>query len=335
MATDLTKAMDATVDASLRAMLEEVHQFVAGLRLPRGEQEAPWRLRARQRCHELRQRAAALRERVSTYGRDLDLSFDGLSQTLHDVAAELADKPSVKRLSEIRRNLAERYEEIVAQVSAVGPSDLALARLRSIRLPKAARSLFHLSMGLVAVFMYQVVLSRTQALYVLFSFLAVFTGLEIGRRFSVRFNDFLVYRVFGLIVRPRERYRINSATYYLAGLTFITLVAPKVVVCAAILALAIGDPLAALAGSRFGRLRIVGEKTLIGSMAFLLSAFLAVSGYLLLFSQNLFSPAMSMLLAATISLVGTLAELFSGPLDDNFAIPVASALAGTGLLLLF
>jgi dolichol kinase len=224
--------------------------------------------------------------------------------------------------------LVRRYEDFVAQWGAVRESASGgLLRFRSLRLPKTARSVLHVAAGLGGVLLYQFVLSQAQALTILASLLAVFTGLEISRRFSQRFNDFMVYRVFGAISRPQERYRINSASYYLLALTLITWLTPRPAACAAVLVLAFGDPTASWIGNRWGRLRLANDKSLEGSLAFFGISAPVLFAYLLLVMGQM-SAMQCLLAAASICAVGTLVELFSHDLDDNFTVPVACALTG-------
>jgi len=148
--------------------------------------------------------------------------------------------------------------------------------------------------------------------------------LEITRRLSTRWNDYLVDRFFGAISRPWEKHQTNSATYYLLALTLITFVMPKHAVEIAILVLAFGDPAATILGKKWGGVKIWKEKSVVGTSAFILAAFPPVAAFL---SSGF--PSMNhtskLGLALTVSLVGAAAELFSENLDDNFTIPVLCA----------
>ncbi len=78
-------------------------------------------------------------------------------------------------------------------------------------------------MGLTGAILYYFVLTRIQALAILVAIFLVFGVLEITRRFSGRWNDYLVDKVFGAIARPSERYRVNSSTFYVMALIIIVL----------------------------------------------------------------------------------------------------------------
>ena len=80
-------------------------------------------------------------------------------------------------------------------------------------------------------------------------------------------NDLLL-RYFGVFFKEKERQRVTGSTYLLIGTVGAFHFLDKTVAIIALLFLALGDPSAAMIGSRWGRLR-VGGKTLEGSAAFL------------------------------------------------------------------
>ncbi len=99
--------------------------------------------------------------------------------------------------------------------------------------------------------------------------------------------------------------------------------------CSGILAMAWGDPLAAIVGTKWGRLRFpfaAGRKTVEGSLVMLGGSFLAGWVSLALFQggslEEIWMPSFS--LAA----VATLMELFAGRGLDNLTVPLATALSG-------
>jgi dolichol kinase len=182
-----------------------------------------------------------------------------------------------------------------------------------------------MAMGVVATFLYQFLLTRGQSVAVLATLLTIFGSLEISRRFSPRFNHFLLTsRLFKPIARPREYYRVNSATYYLVALCTITPLFSKPAVQVGILILAFADPAAAWLGKKYGRKKHIGTKTWLGSFAFLFVAVVVAFGFLAAFHTEL--PLSGRLLAALVaSVVATVAESFSRRLDDNLTIPIAAA----------
>ncbi len=311
----------------VQSLAADFRQLVASLQRPRLGDSA-WVKGMQKRCKELSDRFGQLRDSLAARREARTGILNDVRGTLQDFALELAERYNHQRLKEVQAALVRRYEDFVVQMRKARVwSAGAVPRFRSLRLPKAARSVFHVSAGLVGVLLYQFVLTKTQAAVILLSLLSVFTVLEISRRFSHRFNDFMVYRVFGAISRPQERYKTNSASYYLLALTIITLLTPREAVCLAVLVLGFGDPMASFAGNRWGKYRLANDKSPLGSLAFFTTSFMAASAYLLLAAEGL-PWHQCLLIAGCISLVGAFIELFSHKFDDNFTIPVACALTG-------
>lgn len=316
---------DPSVDM-IQSLAADFRRFVAGLQTSKFTDSA-WLKASQQRCQELSERFGQLRDRLASRRRALAVTFNDMRVSLQNYAAELSGKYNRQHLKEIQASLVRKYEDFVAQVRSarIFKAD-SRPRFRSLRLPKSARSIFHAGMGLIAVAMYQFVLTQRAALIILVSLLSVFSVLEISRRFSQKFNDFMVYKMFGAISRPQERYKVNSASYYLLALTIIALLAPRPAVCMAVLALAFGDPMASIVGNRWGRTRLANDKSLEGGLAFMSVAGLAMFIYLLLAHSALSIPQ-RLLAAAAVAAIGAFVELFSQKFDDNFTVPVACALA--------
>jgi dolichol kinase len=195
----------------------------------------------------------------------------------------------------------------------------------------AARTLFHSGMALTAVICYHFFLTRTGAMTVLLTLGAIFGTLELTRRFSTRWNEILVRRVFGLISRPRELHKTNSATWYLGALCLITPVFSREAVVVAILVLGFGDPAAAWIGKRFGRFKLYRNKSLVGSLAFFTTSMAVAGGFLLAFANDV--PLSTRMVGVFLgALAGTIAELYTVKLDDNLVVPIAAALAASIVL---
>ena len=125
------------------------------------------------------------------------------------------------------------------------------------------------------------------------------------------------------LMRRGEMHRINGSTYFLIASTIAFLVFGEHIGATALIFLAIGDPAAGIIGSRWGRIRI-GQKTLEGSIAFLLTAF--VAGALLTGITHI-----PLHLIALGALVAAVVELLPLPLNDNLTIPLASGAVIMGL----
>jgi dolichol kinase len=139
------------------------------------------------------------------------------------------------------------------------------------------------------------------------------------------FKSFMM-RFFGKVLRKNElQGGMTASTIVVASAAFTILVFREEIAVVSLLYLSLGDSAAALVGKHFGRIRLVGQRTLEGSLA-AFNTCLIVSLFTLWASPEFgwrFTPA-TLLVG---SLVATLSELFYLPLDDNFRIPVFAGLA--------
>ncbi len=322
---------EPNLELALQQIAVDLRTLVAKLNRPRPG-DGQWRHQVRERCVELNERLSQIKEQWTAKREALPQAFADLKVSLQKYASERKVHYNTPRIKEMQANLAQRYEDAVAQLRAMKQwSAEAGQKLRDVRLPKAARSIFHVFMGLSALTIYELWMPWHIAVMVLGSLAVIASSMEISRRFSPRFNDFMVDKLFGLISRPRERYQTNSATYYLLALTIITFLAPKTAVGLGVLVLAIGDPIASALGSRYGRIRLANDKSLIGSLAFFSSATLACFAYLMMVSSMSYLGALG--LAAAVAGIGAVVELFADKIDDNFSIPMACALSATLMIL--
>jgi len=118
--------------------------------------------------------------------------------------------------------------------------------------------------------------------------------------------------VFRRILRDDEYGALNATIPYLAATFVVLLIFPRVIACVALAFLALGDTAAELVGRAVGRVRIVGPKTLEGTLACFAVCFLA-GWYFLGWELALVGAG-----------VAALAELVSGGWVDNFSIPLAA-----------
>jgi dolichol kinase len=329
----------ADLAEALPSIATDLRQLAAKLSRPQLS-DLRWVAAMRDKQRELAERITVLRSQCGSQfeqlGAHLESRRVALAETLAQLSTDLqtgarelanrAAKPGAAAgaLRELGSTLTRRYEDLVEQVKALEIwRPAAEAELRALRLPRPMRSLLHVFTGLGVVLLYQVV-SRGTALWILAGFATTFAGLEISRRFSKRWNDLMVDKIFGLIVRPRERYQTNSATFYLFAMLAIFWFAPHPAVCLALLVLAFGDPAASFIGARWGRIRLYNDKSLLGSAVFFAAGSIVSTIYLALAVAPM-SPLRMIAIATSVSAVGTVVELFSDRLDDNFTIPVTCA----------
>lgn len=240
------------------------------------------------------------------------------SQLLSDLHTSL-EGPKAAALAR-RDELARAYEQW-ARTHDTG------VRPPSLKPLMRARTLFHVAMALVAFVCYQFLMTRAQCTWLLVTLLTIFGTLEITRRFSPRFNHFLVTSVFRPIARPEEYFRVNSATYYLIALLMVTPFFSREAVLVGVLTLGFADPAAAWLGKRYGTRKLYGRKSYVGTGAFLLTSFVLSFAYLTVFAHVALAPRLGACLAAAV--LGGCAELFLTQLDDNLSIPLAAVLGAT------
>jgi dolichol kinase len=134
---------------------------------------------------------------------------------------------------------------------------------------------------------------------------------------------------FSRIAHPGERYRVNSSTWYATALVLLASFASPRAAEVGILVLAVGDPAAGVIGRAIGRIPLRANRSLEGTLGFVLVAGLLVVAWLLAFDH--LTTSATLIVAFTAAAAGALAELGSTELDDNFTIPLVSACAATAV----
>jgi dolichol kinase len=281
-----------------------------------------------------RERFAMLQERVDLLLAGAAEADADLVQRLEEVAALLRDHmPSYSSPSpaEIRREWMRFRRQLVEAYSGLS-SDLEAwsVHVPSLRPKNYARNLFHLANGLTALIFIEWVLQPTGLIIMAAALAATAWSLESARRLLPALNRFLV-RLFGPVIHPHERHRVNSATWYATALLVLALTSPPMVCALAVTILALGDPAAAIVGRRWGRIALINGRSLEGSATFFLVA--AIASWLLMaafYGDLAGTTRLAVALAA--ALAAALAELVSRRVDDNFSVPLTAAL-GAGLAL--
>lgn len=319
---------ERTVREQLASLARELHDLVNRLQepLPQMSREA-WAKALADRCHALADRAAQARAALAGRQKSLAESLDRMTVALRSYSAELANGPVAAKVESAQAALAKSYEDLLHQLRR-GRAAVGAIRMPHLKPVRLGRSAFHVFCGVLAATLYETILDRTQALTVLGSLVGVFGSLEITRRFSTRWNDFLVDKAFGFMSRPWERHRTNSATLYLIALTIMTALMSRHAVAVGVLVLAIGDPAAAFIGKRYGRAKVIGNKSWAGLGGFIGAAALSV-GVLLRIAVPELEWTTTLAVAALAATVGGLVEVICQDLEDNFAIPILAAAAAT------
>lgn len=195
-----------------------------------------------------------------------------------------------------------------------------LGRDRS--LPHLERKFYHLLMGAICFSLHAFVLDRTQAMIALASIGGAFVLLDLFRLCFPKMNA-LTLRMFGKIMRREELKSISGNSFYILGLMVVLLFFPKPIVLLSVAFLALGDPVAAVVGTLYGRHKLIGKKSLEGALANFALSWLAVFFIAMFYFQ--YAPEKVLLLAWVGAFISMVAELIPLPVDDNFTIPVFSA----------
>lgn len=287
-------------------------------------------VRGRETLNELRTRLRALlteressnKETGSLYHRLFEVArvLDEASPTLA-VTAEAVDNSPKAAWNRFRRRAYPVYEALAASLKA---QDI---HVPSLRPTNYYRNLFHVGSGLAVLLVVQYLLTPTLMILVAGSFAAWAWCMEYFRRFNPKLNATLM-AVFGRMAHPHEHYRVNSATWYSTALLLIALSCDKLTASMAVVVLALGDPTAAIIGRRFGKIRLVAGRSLEGTSAFVMASALGCVAMQAVF-YPMIPPGKAIALAFMSAIPGALAELFSKRIDDNFTIPLATALGAS------
>ncbi len=190
-------------------------------------------------------------------------------------------------------------------------------------LPHALRRLYHLIMGLGCFSLYAWLIDRNTACWLLALIGGPFILMDILRLQHPGLKK-LVLQYYGPLMRRNELLGLSGNSFFIAGMFTVVFFFSQPIALLSVLFLALGDPVAAFFGTRYGRIKIIGGKSAEGAFANFVASGIAsavfAAGYLGLSSDAVL----------TLGLVGgavsTLAELVPFPVDDNFSVPVLSAL---------
>lgn len=185
--------------------------------------------------------------------------------------------------------------------------------------------------------------TRTILFSVLFLFFVFQIILEYLRFHFAFWQKFFVMTM-GNLLKQNETERINGSLPYFFATLLLLLLAQREVAIVSMVFLIVGDPTAAYFGSRYGYWRFVNGKSIQGTMAGIIGAFLGGLFFLYMHSWRhsflLFFSQVNVLLSLIILFMGAAIafafELVSGQglMDDNLTIPLSSALAVSVLLAL-
>lgn len=188
------------------------------------------------------------------------------------------------------------------------------------------RKIGHAMMGLT--FLYLIAYSPLPHALVMGIFMAFVVwaiALESARHMSPRVNVW-VCRVFGPVMREREKTRINSGIYYILAMSLVYFVFPLNVAILTMLFIALGDTVAGIVGVKFGRHKIAPHVSLEGVVAcFATCSILTLFANEFLLSDFSLSGLRLFLFVLLGGVIGAASESSFKQLDDNLVMPLLSA----------
>lgn len=194
-----------------------------------------------------------------------------------------------------------------------------------------ARKAWHFLGVLVIIALYQNS-TRSESLRLAFITTFCFLAVDVLRQSIPTLNNF-VFKVLGPIMREQERNKLAGTSWLLIGVTIIVFLFSDDVVTLSLLFLALGDPVASLIGVKYGKDKIVGNKTLQGTIAAFTVCFIISTIYF--YYQNFMTDRI-LIVSVIAGLIGALSELIPIlKLDDNFTYPVLSSSLLWGLFAIF
>ena len=304
--------MNATLRIETRLLSEELRAFLqridpVGWRDGREDE-------AQRRVEDIRTRLTLV---ATAAGDDAEGWLDGLIAVFERAPSAPTAEPR-KAWATFLREVQPAYDALAAWLRGEGVA------VPAVRPTNYKRSFFHVCSALLSLSLLRLLPEKWMLLGASGSIAAWAWSMEIGRRRSAWLNAKLM-RFFGPIAHAHEHHQVNSSTWYVTALFLLALLAPKPAAEMALVVLGLADPLAGIVGRRFGKTRIRAGRSLEGSLAFLFAGVAASMAVAALFHSL---PLGSMaLLAGVGALAGTVAEIVSTRLDDNFTIPVTVSAA--------
>jgi diacylglycerol kinase (CTP) len=184
-----------------------------------------------------------------------------------------------------------------------------------------ARKFWHF-LGVMSIIVIYHNVARVTGLKICLGFALLFTAFDLLRIKNEKINQIML-KVFGSLMRESERYAISGNTFLLLG-TFVTIyVFDPEIAKLSLFFLATADPLASYIGVKYGKDKIVGNKSLQGSAAAFVSCMLVSAIYF--YSKNIMVERI-VIVSILAGLIGAASELICvGKLDDNLTLPIISS----------
>lgn len=161
--------------------------------------------------------------------------------------------------------------------------------------------------------------NKITTIFIILPILCIFLLIEFFRFRISRFNE-RVFIIFRYILKEKERKSLLTTTTFLASVLVTTVLFRKDIAITATLFLIFGDASSAIVGTYFGRIKILKNKSLEGSLAFLVTCLLI--GLL----TKVANIGLAWLVIIAGAFTATITELLALPVDDNFTIALSSGI---------
>jgi len=184
------------------------------------------------------------------------------------------------------------------------------------------RRIFHFASGTIAATGYALFLKHQQVVYLLGIIACTLYLAEQIRIAYPEISEKLTW-INRILLRAEEQLKESTSIPYAIAILLTILTFPKAVALIAIYSLAIGDPMAAIIGIKFGKHRLKSGKSLEGSAAFFVCCF----GISLVVLSWTFAGMTLRILGSSV-FIGLVSSIFEGipfRIDDNLTIPLFTA----------
>lgn len=184
-----------------------------------------------------------------------------------------------------------------------------------------ARRLWHFT-GVMSMFWAYFYLPREVSLRIAFYGSGFLVTLDLLRLRYEFLNKRLTW-LFRPFLRESEKRRPTGSTFMLIGVSIIIYFFPKPVTLLSLLFFSLADPMAAFIGTRYGKDKLIGSKSLQGTLAAFVVCFVLTLIYCI--ALHLMTERL-VIVAVVCGMIGAISELVPiGNLDDNFIFPVLCA----------
>jgi diacylglycerol kinase (CTP) len=188
------------------------------------------------------------------------------------------------------------------------------------------RKLWHIGVGLIGVIFYLISgISPDKLAIILFALAGLAIGLDVLRIKNQKIQRASLL-VMGPFIRKSELKSITGLPFYALGVALSLSLYQEKIALLSVLFLVFSDPISSYVGIRFGKDKILPNKSLQGSLAGFIVCLVITLIYIFLrgsINHNI------LIFALFGGLVGSISEMMSFLIDDNLTIPVISGLGLT------